>query len=75
MLPCVDVVNLLDPNVVGVFEADGMVLSEETTGFGDSRDFGLDLGGANGILKILSSSLGMDTGALFNRASKRASGL
>lgn len=69
------VVNLLDPNVDGVFEADGMELSEVTTGFGDSRDFGLDLGGANGILKILSSSFGMETGVLFRRASKRASGL
>lgn len=52
-----------------------MEISEEVTGFGDSLDFGLDFGGANGILNIFSSSLGMETGALCKRASIRASGL
>lgn len=50
-----------------------MAFSEVTAGFGDKRDFGLDFGGAIGILKMLSSSF--DTGVLFLRASIRASGL
>lgn len=74
-----DGVNLLDPNidVDVVFDADDTELSEVATVFGDKRDFGLDFRGTNGILNMLSSSLGVDVGVgvLFIRASIRASGL
>lgn len=72
--------SLLDPNigVDVVFVAEGTALLVVATVFGDRRDFGLDLGGTNGILKsvnMLSSSLVVGVGVLFIRASMRASGL
>lgn len=70
--------NLLDPNIdddVDVFDADGAAFSDVATVLGDKRDFGLAFRGTNGILNILSSSLGVGVGVLFIRASMRASGL
>lgn len=69
----VDGGNLFDPNT-NEDEFDG-TFSAAAMGFGESRDFGLDFGGANGILKTFSSSFGAAGVGLFNRASILASGL
>lgn len=72
---CVEGVNLLDPKIDDELDEFDVLLSEVGIVFGERRDFGLDFGGANGILNTLSSSLLVNGVALLSRASILASGL